>query len=69
MDSNWRKNILTYTVLFMAALVTLGAWFLDDKSVFNMAMGSWMGGLTGLLSYYFGASHKRNNGTDDNVDK
>ena len=70
MNSNERKNILTLTVLIMAAVVTIGAWFLVDKSVFNMAMGSWLGGLTGLLSYYFGASHKRKDeGGDDNVDK
>jgi len=70
MNSNERKNILTYTVLFMAALVTLGAWFLDDKSVFNMAMGTWLGALGGFMNYYFGASHKRKDEVgDDNLDK
>jgi hypothetical protein len=54
----------------MAALVTLGAWFLDDKSVFNMAMGTWLGALGAFMNYYFGASHKRKDeGGDDNLDK
>ena len=73
MDSNWRKNVLTITVVVVAAAVTLGAWFIADKSVFNMAMGSWFTALGAFINYYFGASHKRNTGTDagtdDNVEK
>ena len=65
--SEYRKNALTYTVLAMAALVTLGAWFIDDKSVFNMAMGSWLTALGAFMNYYFGSSHKQRNDDASNT--